>query len=32
MGRVLKGLAGRVARRYRSMSIQMVISLSFTAW
>lgn len=30
MGRVLKGLAGRVARRYRSMSIQMVISLSFT--
>lgn len=30
MRTVLKRLAGRLARRYRTMSIQMVISLSFT--
>ena len=28
---LLKGLAGRVVKRYQGMSIQMVLSLSFTA-
>ncbi len=31
MGSFVKGFAGRMARRYGKMSIQMVISLSFTA-